>query len=242
MATKKKKASTRTAKKKPAAAAKRVVAKKKPVASAKKTVAKKKPAASAKKAVAKKKPVASAKKAVAKKKPAASAKKAVAKKKPAASAKKAVAKKKPAAAEKSKTVAIAKAPKKPSVAAKKRSAAKPIPATPAPQVRRRDGAGHLDAHYAATLREKSLEGQVRDRDDAFIGREGHTKDNLAEALGETWVATATSGEDENEDVFSQGVPEDEGGPFVTTTAGQEFAEGTDASNPERSKREPFPKT
>jgi hypothetical protein len=128
------------------------------------------------------------------------------------------------------------------VAVKKRSAAKPIPATPAPQVRRRDGAGHLDAHYAATLREKSLEGQVRDPDDAFIGREGHTKDNLAEALGETWVASATSGEDENEDVFSQGVPEDEGGPFVTTTAGQEFADGTDASNPERSKREPFPKT
>ena len=201
MATKKKKASSRTAKKKPAVAAKKA--------------AKKKPAIAAKKA---------------------------AKKKPAIAAKKAVAKRKPAVAAKHKPLPAAKAPKKPALAAKKRSVAKPIPATPAPRVRRRDGAGHLDAQYAATLREKSLEGQVRDPDDAFIGREGHTKDNLAEALGETWVASATSGEDENEDVFSQGVPEDEGGPFVTTTAGQEFADGTDASNPERSKREPFPKT
>jgi hypothetical protein len=83
---------------------------------------------------------------------------------------------------------------------------------------------------------------VRDRDDAFIGRTGRSKDDLAEVMGETWVETATSGEDENEEVFNQGVPEDEGGPFVTTTAGQEFAEGTDASNPKRSKREPFPKT
>jgi hypothetical protein len=199
MATKKKKASSRTAKKKPAVAAKKAVAKKKPAVAAKAVAAKK-------------------------------------------VAKKAVAKRKPAVAAKRKPVPAAKAPKKPALAAKKRSAAKPIPATPAPQVRRRDGAGHLDPQYAATLREKSLEGQVRDPDDAFIGREGHTKDNLAEALGETWVASATSGEDENEDVFSQGVPEDEGGPFVTTTAGQEFADGTDASNPERSKREPFPKT
>jgi len=61
-------------------------------------------------------------------------------------------------------------------------------------------------------------------------------------MGETWVATATSGEDESQEVYSQNVPEDEGGPFVPTTGGQEFAEGTDASNPEGAKREPFPRT
>jgi hypothetical protein len=127
--------------------------------------------------------------------------------------------------------------------AKKRAAPASSPAAePAPPVHRRDGAGHLDARYAATLREKSREGRVRDGDEAFIGRAGRSKDDLAEAMGETWVETATSGEDENEDVFNQRVPEDDGGPFVTTTAGQEFAEGTDASNPKRSKREPFPKT
>jgi hypothetical protein len=109
-------------------------------------------------------------------------------------------------------------------------------------MRRRDGTGHLDAGYAAMLREKSLEGRVQDPDGAFIGRSGRSRDHLAEAMGETWIETATSGEDENEDVFNQSVPEDEGGPFVTTTAGQEFAEGTDASNPKGSKREAFPKT
>lgn len=122
------------------------------------------------------------------------------------------------------------------LSAQKKAAPKATP------IRRRDGTGHLDAGYAAMLRKKSLEGRVRDRDGAFIGRSGRSRDNLAEAMGETWIETATSGEDENEDVFNQTVPEDEGGPFVTTTAGQEFADGTDASNPKGSKREAFPRT
>jgi hypothetical protein len=149
-------------------------------------------------------------------------------------------KKKPATATK-KAVATKRARPKPRPA-KKRAARASTPAAKAAPVRRRDGAGHLDPKYAATLREKSREGRVRDSDEAFIGRSGHTKDELAEAMGESWVETATSGEDENEDVFNQSVPEDDGGPFVPTTAGQEFAEGTDASNPIQSKREPFPKT
>ena len=235
MATKKKKAPksrVATAKKKPAVAAKKkpaVAAKKKPAVAAKKkpaVAAKKKPAVAAKK-----KPAVAAKKAVAS---ASAARKARAvKKKPALAAKK-----KPAIAAK-KAVASASAPK--ARAAKEVASTSPPAATLAP-VHRRDGAGHLDAEYAATLREKSLEGRVRDSDEAFIGREGRSKDNLAEAMGENWVETATSGEDDGEEVFNQSVPEDEGGPFVTTTAGQEFAEGTDPSNPKRSKREPFPKT
>jgi hypothetical protein len=174
---------------------------------------------------------------VAKKKPAVGARK-----KPAIGAKKrrltVGAKKKPAVRAKK---ASKKARPKPA-AAKKRAAAKTKRAAKTAPPRRRDGAGHLDAKYAAELHEKSQEGRVQDPEGAFIGRAGHSKDNLAEAMGETWVQTATSGEDENEDVFNQSVPEDEGGPFVTTTAGQEFADGTDASNPTQSKREPFPKT
>ena len=38
------------------------------------------------------------------------------------------------------------------------------------------------------------------------------------------------------------VDEETGGPFVETSGAIEFAEGTDASNPEDAKREPFPKT
>ncbi len=223
MATKKKASRSRVAKTKKTRA---VAAKaKKKFAVAAKAKAKKRPAVAAK-AKAKKRPAVAAK---AKKKFAVAAKaKAKAKKRPAVAAKK----------------RVPVAPKKPALAAKKKAtvAPKKKPAPKAAAVQRRDGAGHLDAQYAATLRERSEEGRVRDPDEAFIGRSGHSKDNLAEAMGETWVETATSGEDESEEVFNQAVPEDEGGPFVTTTAGQEFAEGTDPSNPERSKREPFPKT
>jgi hypothetical protein len=169
------------------------------------------------------------------------AKKAIAPKKAAAPKK---AKKKAAARKKAAAPKKATAPEKAakSVAAPRKKRAPAAAKVKVSPVRRRDGAGHLDAAYAAMLREKSLEGRTRDSDEAFIGRSGHSSDNLAEAMGETLVLTATSGEDENEDVFNQDVPEDAGGPFVTTTAGQEFAEGTDASNPKRSKREAFPKT
>jgi hypothetical protein len=180
-----------------------------------------------------------------KNKTALASKKRPAAKKP-AQAKKAGAPKKAALAKKAsapKRAALAKkarVPKK--VAPTKKAGALKSGAPKATPIRRRDGTGHLDAGYAAMLREKSLEGRVQDRDGAFIGRSGRSSDNLAEAMGETWIETATSGEDENEDVFNQSVPEDEGGPFVTTTAGQEFAEGIDASNPKGSKREAFPKT
>jgi len=189
-----------------------------------------------KSAAAKKKPKAPARKAVAKKakapkKPIAAKKKPSAPKKKASTPKKkASAPKKPAPVKKK-----ASAPKKPAPVKKKASA----PKKPAP-VKRRDGAGHLDPTYAATLLKKSREGRTDDSDKAFVG--SRAKDDLAEEMGETWVATATSGEDESQEVYSQNVPEDEGGPFVPTTAGQEFAEGTDASNPEGAKREPFPRT
>jgi hypothetical protein len=109
-------------------------------------------------------------------------------------------------------------------------------------VRRRDRAGHLDPKYASTLHAMSREGQSQDPQQGAFVRGARSSDVLAEELGETWVHTATSGEDENEGVFDQEVPEERGGPFVETSAGQEFAEGTDASNPRGSKREPFPKT
>ncbi len=217
------------------------MATKKKVSGKRPTSAKKKPAAAGKKMGAARKANAPKKAGVAKKR--GTPKKASVAKKRAAPKKASVAKKRaaPEKASAAKKPAATKRARPKAVASKKRiapasSVAKVVP------VHRRDGAGHLDPQYAATLRDKSREGRVRDADEAFIGRSGRTSDNLAEAMGETWVETATSGEDENEEVFNQNVPEDDGGPFVTTTAGQEFAEGTDASNPKRSKREAFPKT
>ena len=114
-------------------------------------------------------------------------------------------------------------------------------AEPAPPIRRRDATGHLDPEYEAKLRAET--GHARDKDEARAFMPGaKTKDGFAEELGEEFVAIATSGEDDKEDVFNQSVPEDAGGPFVETSGKTEFAHGTDASNIKGATREPFPKT
>ena len=74
------------------------------------------------------------------------------------------------------------------------------------------------------------------------GGRAHVKDDLAEALAEGYIASATSAEDQGEQGHEQAVEEEIGGPFVPSTAGREFAEGVDASNPRRSRRAPFPTT
>jgi hypothetical protein len=66
--------------------------------------------------------------------------------------------------------------------------------------------------------------------------------SLAEELAEEAVEAMTSGEDKLTDDLAADVPEERGGPFVTTTEGEEMADGTDASNPKGATREPFPKT
>jgi hypothetical protein len=82
--------------------------------------------------------------------------------------------------------------------------------------------------------------------DAFFpdpgGGPARVPDDLAEALAEGYVASATSAEDQGGDGHEQAVEEEIGGPFVPSTAGKEFADDVDASNPPRSKRAPFPTT
>ena len=139
--------------------------------------------------------------------------------------------------------AVAKPKAKPKTKARAQAKAKPTKkraATKATPVRRRDGAGHLDPKYAKELRALGGRDDVGETT-AFVQRP-RSKDDLAEELGEEFVMTATSGEDEGEDVANQAVPEELGGPFVLTDANTEFAEGTDASNPKGAKREPFPRT
>jgi hypothetical protein len=88
--------------------------------------------------------------------------------------------------------------------------------------------------------------EPRERMDAettLLGsRDGVETDDLAEELGEAFVTTATSGEQADEDIRDQEVPEERGGPFVVTTAREEFASGTDASNPPGAERAPRPTT
>jgi hypothetical protein len=104
-----------------------------------------------------------------------------------------------------------------------------------------DGAGHMDPEHKKRLLELSREGKEADSADAFV-KKARTHDDLAEELGESAVASMTSGEEQLRDDLDAEVAEERGGPFVKTTGGTEFAEGTDESNIPEATREPFPTT
>lgn len=107
------------------------------------------------------------------------------------------------------------------------------------RLRRHDRPGHLDPQFAADLRKKTSK-PPPDDDRAFMD-DSSDEDPLGEELGEAFVRHATSGDDEIE-ALDQPVPEEIGGPWVTTTAEEEFADDYDDSNLPSSTREPFPKT
>ena len=158
-----------------------------------------------------------------------------------------------------KTAAKAKAPAKPKAKApakpKAKTPAKPRAKAPAKAkakapaktkaakvVARRDATGHLNPTYAAELRARSRESREdHGNDDAFL-RKPRAHDTLAEELGEQAVSTMTSGEDQSERLQDQEVEEERGGPFVNTSGREEYARGTDKSNPQNATREPFPRT
>jgi hypothetical protein len=147
-----------------------------------------------------------------------------------------------AAARKPAKVTKAKAKAKVKVKAKVTAKVKPTKAKPktvAKAVVRRDRPGHIDPKYGRELRKLS-EPPEADPESFFGGP--RAKDDLSEEMGEEVVATATTGEYEAEAVREQDVPEEVGGPFVETTAREEFGHGTDPSNPKGSTREPFPRT
>ena len=124
------------------------------------------------------------------------------------------------------------------VVAKKAPAKKAL-AKKAKAVRREDRPGHLDPKYAKTLRQQSGPSTKKDQ---TRGAFKYQDDDVAEDLGEEVVGKATTGEDEGEDVANEEYTEEVGGPFVVTSGSEEFADGTDESNPEDAEREPFPKT
>jgi hypothetical protein len=93
----------------------------------------------------------------------------------------------------------------------------------------------VDVHRV--MRADSADAFIRDPDD---GGPVRTEDDLAESLAEEFVHAATSGEDQSEDV-DQMVPEEIGGPFLETSAEEEFADGTDESNPADAEAEAMPR-
>jgi len=106
-------------------------------------------------------------------------------------------------------------------------------------IRRRDATGHLDAEYERKLRSSSQP----PRDDGVAFLTGfHTPEPLAEELGEAFLQSATSGEESEAERRERILPEENGGPFVSTRASQEFAYDLDESNIAEATREPLPKT
>jgi len=72
------------------------------------------------------------------------------------------------------------------------------------------------------------------------GAPARASDSLAERLAEEFVTSATNAEEMTEDDRDRLTPEEVGGPFTETSAAEEFAAGSDASNPPDAEREPFP--
>lgn len=112
-------------------------------------------------------------------------------------------------------------------------------------VKRRDGVGRIEPQYARELLAKARE--TRNTDDSAENMHAFLKaaragEPLARELGESFVETVTSGEGQEPDRLDQITPDEVGGPFVVTTAGEEFATGTDESNIPEALREPFPRT
>jgi hypothetical protein len=68
---------------------------------------------------------------------------------------------------------------------------------------------------------------------ALFDRDGSGRDDdLAELLGEEYVRSVTSGEEQGVELRDEAVPEEEGGPFVETSANKEFGYTPDDSEPE----------
>jgi hypothetical protein len=94
-----------------------------------------------------------------------------------------------------------------------------------------------DVEVERVMRADSADAFIRNPDDGDIT----VDDDLAETLAEEFVHAATSGENQAEEALDQMVPEEIGGPFIETTAEEEFADGTDESNPADAEPEPIPR-
>jgi hypothetical protein len=109
--------------------------------------------------------------------------------------------------------------------------------TPVP---RRDGSGHLNPEYQAHLLALSRSGRERVTE-AFVDSTTDTDPGATE-LAYEYVESATGAQSEGQEMLDRFMPEEEGGPFVETSAQTEFAMDSDAPNIEGATREPFPTT
>jgi hypothetical protein len=112
-------------------------------------------------------------------------------------------------------------------------------------IKRRDSLGRIDPKYARELLAKARETQNADdrpeASHAFLKR-ASSNESLAEDRGEAFIEAITSGEESEADRHERVTLEENGGPFVETSANEEYAVGTDESNIASATREPLPRT
>jgi len=107
----------------------------------------------------------------------------------------------------------------------------PVPViTKATRVDHRDGAGHLDVAYKASLCERASHCARKADDRAFVSGTW-TSDAAAEGAAEEFVMTVTSGGNGGEAMLDVVMLEENGGPFVETTAAMELGYDTEPSGP-----------
>lgn len=121
-----------------------------------------------------------------------------------------------------------------------------MPAQNQRSVKRRARGGRIEPRYARELLAKARE--TRNQDDQSDGasfaflKGARPIDPMARERGETFLQTATSGEESEAEWRDQITVDEVGGPFVVTNASEEFAAGTDESNIAEAEREPLPRT
>jgi hypothetical protein len=149
-----------------------------------------------------------------------------------------VAKRRPVrAAAKAKRAKVKKPARKP--------VAKKAPARPA--MKAQSAAAKADAERRRLIREqRALERDVENEpvESRLSESPEYIKDAvddpLGEELAEAAVGSEVSGDQEAENIRDEDIAEENGGPFVETTANQEFAKGTDGSNPFDAEPAAFP--
>jgi hypothetical protein len=110
----------------------------------------------------------------------------------------------------------------------------------------RDGDARRPAADEGAERERPVaSSERRDSGDAFMDDPGSgpavIDDDLAESLAEEFIVSATTGEDSGDEAMDRIVPEEIGGPFIETSASEEFADDIDEANPEDANAEPLPR-
>ena len=122
-------------------------------------------------------------------------------------------------------------------ASRRSSAKKKAPARPARRAAKpRNRLPQAKRHAVESDEPRERAGDANER--AFVG--ARTGEDEAKELGEEFVRSVTSGEEAESEMEEEEAVEEEGGPFVVTSASTEYGFGTDESNPPDAEKAPFP--